>query len=49
MHTQYAQPKKLPKGRTVSETKPAPKIKGMAGFAKAGRIGGRVSPGKDRI
>ncbi len=44
-----AQPKKLPKCRYVSETKPAPKLPGMAGFSKFGRVGGTVSAGKDRI
>lgn len=41
----YAQPKVLPKGRKVSQTTKAPKLKGMAGFTKFGRVGGRVVPG----
>lgn len=47
--TNNAQPKTLPKGRKVSETTPAPKLKGMAGFSKFGRVGGAVSSGKDKI
>lgn len=49
MHTLYREPKKLPRGRVVSETKPAPRIKSMSGFAKFGRVGGKVTPGKDRM
>lgn len=43
------QPKALSKGRTVSQTKKAPPIKGMAGFSNFGRIGGKIMPGKDKI
>lgn len=38
----YEQPKKLPKGRSFSQTTKAPKLKGMDGFAAAGRVGGKV-------
>jgi hypothetical protein len=43
----YEQPKKLSKGYKFSQTTKAPKIKGMDGFAKFGRVGGKVTPGKD--
>lgn len=44
-NSMYEQPKKLPKGRSFSQTKPAPPLKGMAGFPRFARIGGKVSCG----
>lgn len=41
--TLNGKPKTLPKGRKVSETQKAPKIKGMAGFSRFGRVGGKVA------
>lgn len=41
----YEQPKKLSKGYSFSQTKKAPPLKGMAGFANAGRVGGKVTCG----
>jgi len=42
-----AQPKKLSKGKSFSQTTKASPLKGMAGFAQCGRVGGRVKPGVD--
>lgn len=39
------QPKKLSKGYSFSQTKAAPKLKGMAGFTTPGRVGGKVTCG----
>lgn len=43
-----AQPKKLSKGKSFSQCTKAPKLKGMAGFSNFGRVGGKVTPGKDQ-
>ncbi len=44
----YEQPKMLPKGKTFSQTTKAPPLKGMAGFAQCGKVGGYVKPGVDK-
>lgn len=44
----YEQPKKMAKGYAFSQTTKAPKCKGMDGFANAGKVGGKVTPGKDQ-
>ncbi len=41
----YEAPKKMSKGRSFSQCTKAPPLKGMAGFANAGRIGGKVVAG----
>lgn len=44
----YEQPKKMSKGKSFSQCTKAPPCKGMAGFANFGRVGGKVTPGKDQ-